>query len=475
MSKPLILIEMNELCPDLLRKWMEAGELPNFSRFYRESDVFTTDVDVEDSKYLEPWIQWYSMHTGVNYDTHGVYHLTDGPKSGEKDIWGMLRDAGLNVGNFSSMNCGGFEAEGSFYVPDPWVTSERAYPQELQLFQDFVQNQVQEYTNPNKVFGPTEMAKTLAFLTGHGLSTKTIHRIVTQLSSEKLKDAGEGWKRVFILDWLCADVFRHYMRKTQPAFATFFSNSIAHCQHAYWRCMEPEKFDVQPSDDELTRYGDAILLAYKNSDAILGEMFKLERQGYQLALASALSQQPFLRLEGIGGQRFYRMHDVESALRDLQIPYQDVQPVMTHQYMVRFASGTERDAAIESLRALSVDGKALFQADPSDEDSLYLGNQLREEMPHGLRIEGFRGSNQELKFDDLFYLIDETKSGCHHPDGVLWFKTGTHHIHSKKVSILDVAPTILEWFGVPSSRTQSYNLMGRSLLPQFASAKASAA
>ena len=37
MSAPIVLVEMNELCPDLLRKWMAAGQLPNFKKFFESS------------------------------------------------------------------------------------------------------------------------------------------------------------------------------------------------------------------------------------------------------------------------------------------------------------------------------------------------------------------------------------------------------------------------------------------------------
>ena len=57
-TKPVILLEFNELCPPLLHKWMDNGDLPNFKAFYDQSASFITDVDVTDPKYLEPWIQW---------------------------------------------------------------------------------------------------------------------------------------------------------------------------------------------------------------------------------------------------------------------------------------------------------------------------------------------------------------------------------------------------------------------------------
>ena len=67
---------------------VRAGVLaePNFRRFYEASHVFTGQADVTEQEYLEPWIQWYSLHTGFSYDQHGVYHLTDAHRSDRADL-----------------------------------------------------------------------------------------------------------------------------------------------------------------------------------------------------------------------------------------------------------------------------------------------------------------------------------------------------------------------------------------------------
>ena len=199
-------------------------------------------------------------------------------------------------------------------------------------------------------------------------------------------------------------------------------------------------------------------------DELLGEFFKLEAQGYTLVLASALSQQPFLKLEGIGGQRFYRMHDARQFLGALGIDFVDIQPVMTHQYMARFESSEVRDNAIKILKGFRCANDVVFQADASGETSLYLGNKLRTVVPDDALLAHEDGRFEEMPFLDVFYLIDETKSGCHHPDGLLWLKSAVHRFQSESVSILDVVPTILDWFGIEDKHVARHSLTGRSLL-----------
>jgi hypothetical protein len=58
------------------------------------------------------------------------------------------------------------------------------------------------------------------------------------------------------------------------------------------------------------------------------------------------------------------------------------------------------------------------------------------------------GRNEHLYFFDLLYAIDAVKSARHHPEGVLWLRTGEHAVHNEPVSILDIAPTIYDLMGV---------------------------
>jgi len=64
MVADVLMLELNELSPVLLEKFMSSGDLPNFSRLYESSVVRRTDA-AEAPPYLEPWIQWPTVHFGV--------------------------------------------------------------------------------------------------------------------------------------------------------------------------------------------------------------------------------------------------------------------------------------------------------------------------------------------------------------------------------------------------------------------------
>ena len=472
-TRPVIVMEFNELCSPLLRQWMDEGRLPNFARLHAQSDVFTTDADVSDPAQLEPWIQWYSSHTGLAYDQHKVFHLTDGPRAGFSGIHRIALDAGRRVGSFASMNVAPFAKPGSFFVGDPWSENGDASPSELNVYNRFVSWNVREYSNASNRLSLGDYAGFLSFMLGHGLSPTTIAGIVRQLVSERLGDRRLSYKRVALLDRLQFDVFRSYYRKLRPDFATFFLNSTAHLQHSYWRHMQPDAFTIRPDAGEMAVYGDAVRFGYEAMDKLVGSFAALaDRSGAMLVFMTALSQQPFLRHEEFGGQHFHRPHNVERFLKQLGIAYVSVDPTMTHQYMAHFASDADRDTARARLSALSMKegGRRVFDF-PTVEgaEGLYFGCQISTNVgSNAIIIDESIGTS--MSFGSVFYRIDAIKSGRHHPNGALWFRTGRGRVHEEHVSILDVFPTILDLLAVPLPRDADYR--GRSMASRLLAAEA---
>lgn len=462
----LIALELNELCPGLLARWMADGSLPNFKRLHDSSEVFTTRADVDEPALLEPWIQWYSVHTGLPYDQHRVFHLTEGKRGGHDDVYRILLAAGRRVASFASMNVAPFIGDGSLFVGDPWSEEGDASPVELNVYNRFVSHNVREYSNASDRMSAGDYARFLGFMASHGLSAATVSGIVSQLASEKLSKHELSWRRVAILDALQFDVFRSYYSKLRPDFASFFANSVAHLQHSYWRHMDPEPFTVRPDAEEMASYGDAIRTGYMAMDRLVGRFLKLAKaEGATLMFLTALSQQPFLRHEELGGQHFYRLHSVDTFLRRIGIAVSEVSPTMTHQYLAQFASPEAAQAGRERLAALRLeDGRQLFGFPEVDAEpgSLYFGCQISTRTaPETPVLDG----GTATPFSELFYRIDAIKSGRHHPDGCLWIRTGRHRVHEAKPSILDVLPTQLDLLGVPAPQ----GLPGRSLAGVLAS------
>ncbi len=468
--RKIVLLEFNELCPPLLGRWMSEGKLPNFLRFYRGSEVFTAVADELDPDNLEPWIQWYSLHTGLRFSQHGVFHLTDGPAAEHNDIWRMLLKHGLRVANCASMNAKGFRAGGCFYLPDPWCTSEAPYPRELSAYQNIVVNYVQENSTTSKgSLTYKDYVRFLIFLAGHGLSLATLTAIGRQLWSDTVAREGTTWKRAPLLDLLQFDVFRHYWRKSRPDFCTFFLNSTAHYQHGYWHCAFPDEFPVSGDVEQTAKFRDAILYGYQQMDRLLDRFLAMEREGAMLILATALSQHANKRFD----KTYYRPVDARKLLVDLGIVGATVMPVMSEQFAAHFNSPGEADAAREKLWGVRLAGEPVFAFAPSPEGTVFFGAKIRSRIAKDATLQGFPGGPRP--FWDVFKALPHAKAGVHDPESVLWLKTGNHGVHTQRVSILDILPTILEYFGIDrASVDQEGRLQGSSLLPVIRDTKLAA-
>jgi hypothetical protein len=346
------------------------------------------------------------------------------------------------------MNAKHFAHSGSAYLPDPWCTSEASHPPELEIFHRFVGHQVREYSNSDQRLSAIDNVKFLLFMARNGLSSNTISAVLKQYFSEYKSKGKTRWQRVALLDRFLFDVFRYYFKHLNPDFSTFFCNSTAHLQHSYWRHMEPDKYTVKPSREELDQYSNAIKFGYQRMDLLLGEIMSLAGENTQIIFSTALSQQPYLKYEHIGGHNFYRPRNINDLLGRIGVNPVNVQPVMTHQFLAKFENDDIAQKSKEVLSALMIGDMQIFGFDDGMPGSIYFGSQIRTVMASDVLIKSSIDSTFSEKFSELFYKIDGLKSGRHHPEGCLWIQTGEHAKSLDKVSILDILPTIAKQLDV---------------------------
>src|SRR6185369_3964172 len=332
-KRAVIVLEFNELSPDLMQRFIDAGHLPAFRRLRDEAEVWSTDAG-ERPPFLEPWIQWITVHSGERYAEHGVFNLDEGHRAPAPRIWDLLSAAGLDSWICGSMNVAAAPGFRGWLLPDPWTTQVPPRPAALLPYFDFVRRHVLEYTNEQVPVTNADRVRFVAFMARHGLSAATAWAIVRQLAGERL-DPSSRWRRAVLLDRLQFDLFRWHWRRARPAFSTFFLNSTAHFQHFYWRNLEPERFAVRPDADEQRAHADAVLFGYRQMDRLVAETLAMAGNDATVVLCTALSQQPCLTYEESGGKVIYRPRDFERllAFAGVTAPHR-VAPVMAEEFHV---------------------------------------------------------------------------------------------------------------------------------------------
>jgi hypothetical protein len=451
MSTRLILIEFNELCPSLLRDFMDRGALPNFLRFHKASTVYTTDAE-EDEPNLEPWIQWPSIHSGMPFREHGIFHLGDGRKMEQKCLAEVLSDAGLPVGVCGSMNLNYGKLNG-YVIPDPWDKQGAVHPEWLQPFFQTVARQVQESSRAG-FGGKAELMRFGLFLLKNGLTAGTAWALLCQIIHERF-NSGVRWRRACLLDRIQYDLFRRLNRMFGVRFATFFCNSTAHFQHYHWRNMEPERFAVPPPATDHPSLHGAILHGYQAMDQLIGRFLR-DYPDAVLMLCTALSQQPWVDTT----KCTFRPKKFETLLEFARVSVASsaIKPVMAEQFHVECP---DEDAAAQTerrFRELVVDDQPLM-AVKREGHNVFAGCRVIDQAVLDRPVTR-RSDGDQRRFGDLFYMIHTMRSGRHHPDGVLWVRNGRHEVVPEKVPLTDIAPMILDHFGVECPGHMS----GRSLL-----------
>jgi hypothetical protein len=448
-QRSVVVLEFNELSPVLMRRFIDAGHLPAFRRLHEEAQVWTTDAG-ERPPFLEPWIQWITVHSGQPYREHGVFNLDEGHRAGAPRLWDVLSAAGLESWICGSMNVAAAPGFRGWLLPDPWTTHVPAQPDELLPYFEFVRRHVLEYTNAQVPVTSADRLRFVAFMARHGLSRATAWAIVRQLAEERL-DARTRWRRAVLLDRLQFDVFRHHWRRARPAFSTFFLNSTAHFQHFYWRNLEPDLFRVRPAEEEQREFADAVLFGYRQMDRLVGESLEMAGRDATVVLCTALSQQPCLSYEESGGKVIYRPRDFERllAFAGVTTPHR-VAPVMAEEFHVYLESET---AAVEVERRLAAmrvgDRPALVVR--RDGAGLFCGCKIHGALKPDATVSGAAAS---APFFSMFYLVEGVKSGMHHPEGILWIRSPerAHAVHPETLPLTEVFPMLLGSLGVSAPR-----------------------
>lgn len=452
MAEPssVIVLEFNELSTQLMDRFIAEGCLPNFARFRSESTVAVTDPE-EPQDRLNPWIQWVTLHTGTPRSLHGIEKLGEASRLRQPTMGQAIAEGGRSVWICGAMNLPASAAPQGAFLPDPWNPDSRPKPARFAPFSDFVRANVQEHTNAAVRMSPTLAARFAWFAAHHGMTVATVRAAISQLLAERRGRRGR-WARASVLDRFQWDLFEWQYRRDRPALATFFSNSTAHYQHMYWRNLEPENFDIAPTEDEQRAYSDAVRHGYRQMDALVEKAIALaDETGATLMLCTALSQQPYVHADARGGTYTYRPHDFDRLVAAIGIDGVDrVSPVMAGQFRLYLEDATAAEVAAERLRRVTVDGQPAMQVRVLDSE-VFTGCAITSLLDDDVVVVDPEGGPH--RFADLFYRFETTKSGYHHPDGMWWVRTGTHREIEGTVPLRAVAPTILRLLDVPIPAT----------------------
>jgi hypothetical protein len=417
----MLLIELNEFNNDLLLGVAQTRGLKHVQEVLGWNHARTSTADAYETGFLEPWVQWVSVHTGVPSGRHGVKNLGDVPNLAEDQLWERWSRRGLSSIVWGVMNGDRRNAERcKIFVPDPWTLSEDAYPKK---FQGLIA--LPRYLAKNYL----DFSKLTALRRGFGLVT-------TLLGSMKFRDFLDGLRVVrrgmaqfgsanvvFIVyfEYLSAMAFIRSVEQNRPDAAIIFINMLAHVQHHYWK----------------TRDGTAcpqIEFAAVVIDEIIGKILTRCKPiigNGDVAVMNALSQNctideaPWI---------LYRPNNHASLIAFLGLKATRVEPLMTYDAHVFFQTAEDARDGAEILDRARIGDQRLFFVEPDHHDPLKLF--YRVEMHDPVEADAtFTYRNKIARFADHFTAIVQ-RTGKHSQTGDLYanFAIGQQEFSNDELS-----------------------------------------
>ncbi|MDU0356104.1 hypothetical protein RS130_21395 [Paraglaciecola aquimarina] len=419
-KKNLLLIELNEINFEFVEKYIKLAKLPNFQKLL-ESGVCRTSSE---NKYeeLEPWIQWVSAHTGLDYSSHKIFRLGDIVYSSIPQIFEKVEMKGYAVGAISPMNASNNLKKPCYFVPDPWTKTHS----DGSFWSRKLTKAIQQTVNDNaqsKVSVDSICILVLALLRFARVKNYSLYfkLIISSLSKK--------WSKAMVLDLLLHDIHMSFLRKYKTNFSTVFLNAGAHIQHHYmFNSKVYEVIDKAEAIKNPSWYvgkeKDPLLDLLNLYDRIIGEYLALD---YDIVLATGLTQIPFT-----SEKYYWRIKDHEHFLSTLNINYSKVFPRMTRDFLIEFASNEDASSAkayLSKLISLS-DGIKIFNEIDNRGKSLFVTLTYPKEIK-GTFLVGDGVSDYEIS-DQLAFVA--VKNGMHFSEGFLYtrgvqldsFESGDH-------------------------------------------------
>jgi len=458
-SRKIVLFELNEVPWRVLEDHVEERPRGGLAKLLGRAQRFETWAEERE---LSPWITWPSLHRGVGEERHGITDFNQ--ELGEVDrahppLWRLLAEAGVPVGVCGSVHsspCPPDPGAYAFYLPDPFARDARCHPPAVRSFQEFqLAMSRRSARNVSARISWDHVGGLLRSAPGIGLGPRTFAGVGRQLLDERLRP----WTRVRRRSWqsvLAFEVFMNQLERTRPAFSTFFTNHVASTLHRFWAARYPAdyaRFDLEDSWVETYRH--EIRWVLDRADAMVERLsaFAQRNPEYELWVASSMGQ---AATEARRTHSQLYLRDLGVFLDRLGVPRGSWKERPAMAPRVIFDLGGERDEGLEArLATVEVAGRPL--------DWRHLGEGVYRLHPGvqqdvvgaRVRCEGRELRPEELGFQNLLLEDQVGQTAYHVPEGVLLVagarEAGAGRASAERTSLstLEVAPMVLERFGLP--------------------------
>lgn len=395
----LLLVELNEFDPILLRSAAERYNLTHLKRLLAMPHGTTTTVDHTEHHGLDPWVQWVNVHCGQPSSVHGVKRLGDTASQSLPQIWTALGEAGASWGVWGVMNAPRQHAPGcKFFFPDPWSFEEEAYPPSLNGLLS-----LPRYVSKNYLeLEPTvALGKALRFA-GRLLAPDML-KAAMQFAPQSLSQAARGRLSVHglttLLDYLSTLIFVDMRRKFRPHFSAIFLNNIAHLQHQFWKSGEDMHHEMK--------------FGLELTNKMLGLLMRSLDDDEAIIVLNGLKQR---NVDG-EGICVYRQKQPQKMVEALGISGASVEQCMTHDAHILFDTVENAENAARVLASCKLsDGKRAFYVERVAPRQVFYQIDFEHAVADDVTLDY---GNLRIPFGDVIELY-AMRTGAHIPNADIY-------------------------------------------------------
>jgi len=402
--KKLILIQLNELNFDLVRKYPKKFKNIN----YLLENGLIKNTSEQKYELLEPWIQWVSVYTGKTASEHKIFRLGDVAEVDVEQIHEKVEKKGFSVGAILPMNLRNNLEKPKFFIPDPWTktTSDGSFTSKVmhECLSYFVNNNSNKSISYFKIF-------TFFFIFIKFFRIKNFFKYLKYFS----KSFKHKYRRAFFLDLFLNDVHVEMLKKKEPNFSSIFFNAGAHIQHHY---LLNSKYITNNKNLNLDWYLSSEIDPFEESlelyDLILNDYINK----YNIIIATGLTQVPYDIIKF-----YYRLNDHRTFLKFLEIKYLDVLPRMTRDFLIKFENQNSLKQAKDILENIELNGIKLFREIEQRSNSLFITLTYPKEITENDKIL----YNEKIIDIHKYVSFVGLKNGKHSGESFTYFSPEINH------------------------------------------------
>lgn len=398
----MILLALNELNIDYIKGYISQGKLHNFKHLFENGLIKTNS----ESRYdlLEPWIQWVTVQTGLDFEEHKVFRLGDiVDRSDLTQLFEDLESNGLSVGAVSPFNASNNLKNPSFFIPDPWTKTTPSGGFLIKKLSKSISNFVNNNSNEQAGFSDAFWL-IIGFLKYVRIKRWfSFYKLLVLRNKPGVKAA--------ILDMILLEVFVTLQKKKKPDYSHLFFNGGAHIQHHYIYNSKMYKGDLNNPEWYCKSDWDPLIMILETYDRIIGDLLQ---SGETIMGVTGLNQIPHDKVTF-----YWRPKNHYNFLKELGVSEDfEVTPRMSRDFLIETNSVSDALNIHNRLNYFkdSINNKPVFNIDNRGK-SLFIEIVFDKNLDNNTTFIGKNNIIKNLTSKLSFVAI---KNGKHHGIGYLF-------------------------------------------------------